>query len=332
VPDASQLKLAVVGAGAIGGLLAARLARVGSVTLLARGAQLDAIRAHGLQLIENGQTTLSYPTVSNDPAACGRQDIVFVCLKGPALVESAPSLAPLIGPQTRVVSLMNGVPWWFFHRFGDTTAGHRLESVDPGGIVSDVLPPSRCFGCLAYLASSLQAPGVIAGRTGNQLVLGAAQNAQQQSMAEIAALLQAAGFEVEPTAQIQHKVWAKLWGNITMNPISAVTGATADLILDDPLTLNLVNAVMHEAREIGARLGIDLNLSIDARNAQTRALGAFKTSMLQDVENRRPLEIDGILEAPREIAQLVGVSTPYLDLLCGLARQKAAVMGLYRPH
>lgn len=325
-----QLRIAIVGAGAIGGLLAARLARANvPAAVLARGAHLRAIRTQGLALVEDGETTVVHPEATDDARALGAQDVVFLCLKAPALVDAAPSLAPLVGPRTRIVSVMNGVPWWFLHGFGGAYADRRLESVDPQGIVSRALPPAQADGIVVHLASSVREPGVIVRNKGNVLIARSPRVHGDDLQHAIVAALRAARFDVKLAEPIQHEIWAKLWGNLTMNPISAITGSTADVILDDPLTARLVVEVMREAQAIGAKIGIDLGMSVEQRNAQTRLLGAFKTSMLQDVEAGRPLEIDGIVGAPHELARIAGVPTPYLDVLLGLIRQKGRSAGLY---
>ncbi|MDR3096968.1 MAG: 2-dehydropantoate 2-reductase [Paraburkholderia sp.] len=336
--NSSQRNITVVGAGAIGGLIAARLARAASaanasgatINVLARGAHLEAIRRDGLTILDDPESGARYTArvnATNDAAALGAQDLVFVCLKGQALVQAAASLAPLVGPHTHVVSAMNGVPWWFLAESGGTRAtsdandNRHLESVDPGGAVTAALPPARASGCVVHLSSSLAAPGVIRKGKGNTLIVGAASPHATARAKEACALLAQAGFDVQATGQIQHEIWAKLWGNMTMNPISALTRSSADVILDDPLTASLVKAVMAEARTIGEALGIGLAMSIEERNAITRKLGAFKTSMLQDVQAGRTLEVEALLGAPYELAQRVGVAAPALGMLYGLARQ-----------
>lgn len=332
--DSSQRNITVVGAGAIGGLIAARLARTNlganlglNVSVLARGAHLEAIRRDGLTILEDPEQGMRYTArvnATDNAAELGAQDIVFVCLKGQALVQAAASLAPLVGPHTHIVSAMNGVPWWFLAGFGGKQAAgddRHLESVDPGGTVTAALPPAQASGCVVHLSSSIAAPGVIRKGKGNLLIVGAASQRTTARAKEACALLAQAGFDVQATGQIQHEIWAKLWGNMTMNPISALTRSNADVILDDPLTASLVKAIMAEARTIGEALGIGLAMTIDERNAITRKLGAFKTSMLQDVEAGRTLEVEALLGAPYELAQRSGVAAPSLGMLYGLARQ-----------
>lgn len=320
--------ITVVGAGAIGGLIAARLARAGeAVNVLARGAQLEAIRRDGLILVEDDahDTQAVRVNATDNAAALGPQGLVLVCLKGQALVQAAASLAPLVGPHTHIVSAMNGVPWWFLdaclNASGAAHGNGRLESVDPGGVVSAALPPAQTSGCVVHLSSSIAAPGVIRKGNGNRLIVGASAPPLAERAEAARMLLARAGFEVVAPASILDEIWAKLWGNMTMNPISALTRSTADVILDDPLTANLVAAVMAEARAIGETIGIRLSMTIEERNAVTRKLGAFKTSMLQDVEAGRSLEVEALLGAPWELAQRAGVAAPALGMLYGLARQ-----------
>ncbi|PLZ00923.1 2-dehydropantoate 2-reductase [Burkholderia sp. WAC0059] len=314
--------IAVVGGGAIGGLIAARLARAGAtVGVLARGAQLDAIRRNGLTVID-GDTRETVALEATDRASeLGVQDLLIVCLKGQALTAAAASLAPLVGPRTHIVSAMNGVPWWFLHDFGGRHANGRLESVDPGGVVSSALPPAQAFGCVVHLSSSIAAPGVARKGNGNRLIVGSASAGETAHAQAIAAMLAQADFDATPSDQIRADIWMKLWGNMTINPISALTRSTADVILDDPLSAALVRSVMEEARAVGRQFGLDTTMTFEERNAITRKLGAFRTSMLQDVEAGRSLEVEALLGAPYELAQRTGVDAPSLGMLYGLARQ-----------
>lgn len=315
-------KITVVGGGAIGGIVAARLARAGvPVNLLARGAHLDEIQRNGLAVVEGDDRYMVNVNATGQPGTLGVQDLLFICLKGPALNQAASSLAPLVGPGTHIVSVMNGVPWWFLYEFGGPLEGQRLESVDPAGVVSSALPPSQVSGCVVHLSSSIAGPGVIRKGNGNQLIIGPASARTTGQAALAIELLRLAQFDVTASTRIRSDIWLKLWGNMTMNPISAITRSTADVILDDPLTEKLVVSIMEEARQIGKEIGIELTLSAQARNALTRKLGAFKTSMLQDVEAGRQLEIEAILGAPYEIAAKAGISVPFLGVLYGLAGQ-----------
>jgi 2-dehydropantoate 2-reductase len=317
-----DVKITVVGGGAIGGIVAARLARAGvRVNLLARGQQLDAIQRNGLSVIENDDRYTVAVEATDQAETLGVQDILLICLKGHALVSAARSLAPLVGPGTHIVSVMNGVPWWFLNEFGGALSGQRLESVDPDGVVSSVLPPSQVSGCVVHISSSVAEPGVIRKGHGNELIIGPSSERTIDQSAYAIELLRLAGFDVVSSDDIHRDIWIKLWGNMTMNPISAITRSTGDVMLDDPLTGKLVLSIMEEAREIGHAIGIELTMTAPARIALTRKLGAFKTSMLQDVEAGRQLEIEAILGAPYEIAAKAGISAPFLSMLYGLAAQ-----------
>ena len=326
----STPKICIVGAGAVGGLLAARLAQAGAtVSVLARGAHLERIAADGLTLIEGESRSVARLAASDDAGALGRHDVVVIALKAQGLVAAAPSLRPLVGPDTIVVPMMNGVPWWFFSGFGGRMAGTVLQTVDPGGVISSVLPPAQVVGAVVHLSSSVAGPGTIRRGRGNLLLLGEPAANDTPRLRTVTALFAAAGFEARPTPEIQREVWLKLWGNMNMNPISALTGSTADLIMDDPLTADLVRRMMEEAAEVSQALGITMNMTIDQRFDVTRELGVFKTSMLQDLEAGRGLEIDAILAAPIEIGDRLGIAMPYSNAVLGLVRQHAKNAGLY---
>ena len=323
------MRIGIVGAGAIGGWLGVRLARAGhAVSVLARGETLAALRAGPWRLTIGGETLAAEVRAADDPAALGVQDLLVIAVKGPALSALAPRLAPLIGPGTAILPAMNGVPWWFLLGGGGDLAATPLATIDPDGAIAAALPFAQVVGCVVHATAAATAPGEIVHRAGNRLILGEPGGGTDRLDAVVAAC-EGAGFAVEPSRHIQHDIWYKLWGNMTMNPISAITGATADRLLDDPLVGGFVLGVMAEAQAIGARIGCAITERGEDRNAVTRQLGAFKTSMLQDVEAGRPLEIDQLLAAPREIAGLLGIATPNLDALLGLTRLFARSRSLY---
>jgi len=327
-----EARICVAGAGAVGGLIAARLAAAGEkVTVLARGAHLRAIRAEGLLLEEGNSRTVAKIVASDDAAALGKQEILFVAFKAHALRDAAASLAPLVGPDTVIVPAMNGVPWWFFHGFGGKLAGARLDAVDPKGEIARTLPPEQVLGAVVHLSSAMPAPGTIRRGKGNLLLVGEPSGEETARLAGTIERLARAGFEARATREIQREVWLKLWGNMNMNPISALTGSTADVMLDDPHTVALVREMMNEAAAVGAALGIDMGMSADERIAVTRELGAFKTSMLQDFEAHRSPEIDAILAAPCEIGDRLGIPMPWSKTVLGLVRQRARNSGIYAP-
>ena len=328
------MKICIVGLGAVGGLFAGWLGSrpgVGKLQLcaLARGATLAAVQQHGLRLESAGVVTRVPLHVAADPAALGAQDLVIVAVKGPALCSVAPAVQALCSDATQVLVAMNGVPWWFFDGLPGACAGLRLKSVDPDGQLQRLLPTAQVIGGVVHASCQVPAPGQVAHAQGNGLVIGRPGGGIDSGLHAIAALLGQAGFATTVSERIQREVWFKLWGNLTLNPISALTGATGDLILDDPLVRAFISAVMLEMKAVGAAFGIPIEQSPADRHAVTRKLGAFKTSMLQDSQAGRPLEIDGLVGAVREIAQKLGLATPNIDALLGLVRLMARERGLY---
>jgi 2-dehydropantoate 2-reductase len=325
------LKVCVVGAGAIGGFLGTRLALAGGVAVsaLARGATLVALRDHGWRLEQDG-ARLQAPVAlaSHDARELGPQDLVVITLKAQALPAIAPSLAPLLGADTPVLPAMNGVPWWFGAGLPELSA-RPLESVDPAGVIGAALPVERVIGCVVYASATTTAPGVTRHGRGHGLIIGEPGGGETARLTRVRSLLSRAGFEVTSSPRIRYDLWYKLWGNMTMNPVSALTGATVDRVLDDELVRGFCAAAMREAAAVGARVGCDVRESVADRFALTRELGVFKTSMLQDVEALRPLELDALVGAVREIGQRVGVATPCIDALFGLARLFGRVHRLY---
>ncbi|MDP8986675.1 MAG: 2-dehydropantoate 2-reductase [Pseudomonadota bacterium] len=321
------MKVGVVGAGAIGVWIAARLAAAGvDVVVLARGATLEAIRARGLRLRDaSGDTTVK--VTAGTGAELGVVDVLVVAVKGPALAGAARAARPMIDPHTIIVPMLNGVPWWFV---AGELGAEPLQSIDPGGAIERALPSSQVIGCVVHASCSSPEPGLSVPKMTDALILGEPKGAPSERLRTVAVLLGEAGLPVRPSAKIRYEVWYKLWGNMTMNPISALTGATCDRILDDPLVEKLVLNIMHEAAALGARIGCAIPQSGSDRNAVTRTLGAFKTSMLQDVEAGRPIELDLLLAAPREIAARLAMPTPFIDSLFGLTRLFAESRGLYR--
>ena len=324
------MKICIYGAGAIGGWIGARLAALGEpVSVVARGATLAALQTHGLRL-QQAEGLLQVPVQAADNAAAlGVQDLVVVAVKAPALAEVARGIAPLLGPHTMVLTAMNGVPWWFFQGFGGAYAGTALKAVDASGAIAAAIPARHVVGCVVHASCALQAPGVVQHHFGNKLILGEPSGQQTERAKALAALLERAGFEAPLSEQIQRDTWYKLWGNMTVNPVSALTGATTDLILDDPLVRDFISQVMREAKEIGARIGIPIDQQPEDRHAVTRKLGAFKTSMLQDVEAGKPVELDALVTVVQELGVLTAVPTPFTDALLGLARLQSRVKGLY---
>jgi 2-dehydropantoate 2-reductase len=327
------MKVCIVGAGAIGGFIGARLAAAGACELsaLARGQTLAHLQQHGWRLQQADGALRQAPAQAAEQASSlGVQDLVVIAVKGPALPALAPTLAPLLGPQTLVMPAMNGVPWWFHQGLPGVDAA-PLHSVDPGGHISAALPVAQVLGCVVHASTALAEPGFVVQRMGQGLIVGEALGGHSARAQAVVDLLAHAGFDTTHSAQVRRDVWYKLWGNLTMNPVSALTGATADLVLADPLVREFNSAAMREAAAIGALLGCPIEQSPEDRHAITAKLGAFKTSMLQDVEAGRPIELDALAGAVRELGQRLGVATPFIDALFGLTRLMARGRGLYPP-
>lgn len=331
------MKVCIVGVGAIGGTLGFGLSKAGcDVSGLARGATLAALREKGLRFSDGGPVQTARIRAAADPRELGVQDLVVIAVKAPALEAAAPSVAPLLGPDTIVMPAMNGVPWWYFYGsgrgFGGDLAGTRLQSTDPQGVIAANIPISSVVGCVIHLGASCPEPGLVKSLPLKTLIIGEPSGAATMRLRLLAETLEKAGFEPKVSASIQSDIWYKLWGNMTMNPLSALSGATMDRILDDPLVLRLCREIMVEAKRIGEKIGCPIEQSVDDRIAISRTLGAFKTSMLQDVEAGRQVELDAILGAVSEIGALVGGKTPYIDAVFGLARLQARTLGLYPPQ
>lgn len=326
------MKVCIYGLGAIGGLFAARLAAAGhEVGAVARGRTLQAVREHGLREFGNDGAVRSWRIhAEEDPTKLGPQDLVIIAVKTTALAEIAPQVAPLLGPDTAVLSAMNGIQWWFFNGLAGAPAGLRLDSVDPAGAISAAIPASRVLGCVVHAATRVPEPGALQQVAGNGMIVGEPNgDSNTARVREVADALRAAGFDTTLSDRIQRDVWFKLWGNMTVNPVSAITGAPSDRILADDYVRNFMSQAMHEAAAIGSRIGIPIEQAPEERHAVTRALGSFRTSMLQDAQAGRMLELDALVAAVIEIGKQVDVPTPWIEALFGIARLQARVRGLY---
>jgi 2-dehydropantoate 2-reductase len=325
------MRICIFGAGAIGGYMGARLAQAGAaVSLVARGPHLAAMRARGLTLVEDGTDPVTVPVAaSDDPAALGPQDYVIVTLKAHSVPGVVPAMQPLLGPQTCVVMGVNGVPWWYFHRHGGAWEGTRLASVDPGGVQWDGIGPERVLGCVVYPAAEVAEPGVIRHIEGNRFTLGEPDGERSDRAARLSAALQAAGLKAPVRPRIRDEIWVKLWGNLSFNPISALTHATLDVLCTDPGTRGVARAMMVEAQAIAETLGVKFPIDVDRRIDGGAAVGAHRTSMLQDLDAGRPMEIDALVTAVQELGRLTGTPTPAIDTVLALVRLRARVAGLY---
>jgi 2-dehydropantoate 2-reductase len=324
------IRICIVGAGAIGGYLGTQLARAGhaEVCALARGATLVALREHGWRLRLDDQLLSAPARASDQPGDLGPQDLVVVAVKATALANLVPVLAPLLGPETVVMPAMNGVPWWFCRgiaAFGD----EPLRSVDPLGTLSAAIPYEKVVGCVVYCSTSAPEPGLVQHTEGRRLVIGEPSGSTSPRVIRIAEVLAGAGFDVPVSTNVRREIWFKLWGNMTMNPVTAMTGATVDRVLADPLAREFCTRVLREAAAIGERIGCAIEQTPADRHKITAKLGAFRTSMLQDVDAGRPIELDAIVAAVHEIGQRLALPTPDIDALLGLTRVFARTHKLY---
>ena len=323
------MRVCIVGAGAIGGFIGTKLAAAGraEVCALARGATLAALRSHGWR-VEGAAGLLRAAAKAEDHAAAlGPQDLVVIAVKGPSLTHVAAAIAPLLGPETLVMPAMNGVPWWFCQ--GLAGFSEPLASVDPGGAIAAAIPLERVVGCVVHASAAAPEPGLVRHRMGQGLIVGEARGGKSERVGRVVDLLAHAGFDATESADIRYDIWYKLWGNMTMNPVTAITGATGDRVLADPLVRAFNSACMEEAAAVGRRIGCAIAQTPEDRHAITAKLGAFRTSMLQDVEAGRAIELDAIVGAVHEIGTRLGVATPHIDALFGLTRLFARTRGLY---
>jgi 2-dehydropantoate 2-reductase len=324
------MKICIYGAGAVGGLLGARLALAGeAVTLIARGPHLAALQANGLTLRAAGRTLTARPWATGDPREAGPQDVVIVTLKTHSVPAAAAAMQPLLGPDTAVVTAMNGMPWWYFHKLAGPYEGRRIKAVDPDGTLARLIPGERCLGCVVYAAAEVVAPGVVEGYAGNRFLLGEPDGSTSERALRLSQALTRAGFEAPVRPKIRDDIWVKLWGNLSFNPVSALTGGTLAGIARDPGTRAVVRRMMVEAEAVGTALGVTFGVDIETRIQWGADIGEHRTSMLQDLERKRPMEIDALLTAVAEMGDLVGIDTPFIDAVLALVIQRARLAGCY---
>jgi 2-dehydropantoate 2-reductase len=325
-----MMKVCIYGAGAIGGFIGTRLAATGecSVGAVARGPTLQALRKHGWRLRQGGRLLQATAQAVEDPRELGVMDLVVVAVKGPALPEVSRRIPPLLGPDSLVLPAMNGVPWWFALST-PALGGQPLRSVDPEGAIAAHIPLAQVVGCVVHASTFTPEPGLVEQRMGQGLIIGEPTGGVTPRVQRLSELLGRAGFDATASTNIRQDIWYKLWGNMTMNPVTAMTGATSDQVLDDPLVRAFCSAAMREAAEIGAGIGCAIAQSPEDRHAVTRKLGRFRTSMQNDVEAGRAIELDALVTVVREIAQRLSIATPNIDALLGLTRLFARVHGLY---
>ncbi len=329
------MRICIYGAGAIGGYLAAGLSQVEGVELsvVARGAHLAAIRQSGLKLLVDGAARVCRPAATDDPRDLGPQDYVIVCLKAHQAWETVERMAPLLGPETAVVTGQNGVPWWYTYGLAGELdgrfAGARLGSVDPGDRQWKALGPERAIGCVVYPATEIVEPGVVRHIYGDKFALGEPVGSVSERCVRLANVLEKAGFAAPVLQDIRSEIWLKLWGNLCFNPISALTRATLDIVATEPALRTLSVRMMTEAEEIARRFGVTFRVELERRVDGAARVGAHRTSMLQDLEAGRPLEIDALLTSVQEMGRLAGVETPYIDMVLGLVQQLGRSLSVY---
>lgn len=323
--------IAIFGAGAIGGYVAAKLAIAGRVelSLVARGAHLQAIQANGLRLLEDGQESAVPVRAVADARELEVQDYVVLALKAHSVAPALDQIASLLGPDTAVVTMQNGVPWWYFYRLGGALDGTRLASVDPGGVIWDRLGPERIIGSIVYPSAEIDEPGLVRHIEGRRFSLGEPSGERSARVTRFSEELIAAGLQAPIREDIRSETWIKLWGNVSFNPISALTGSTLEAIVADEGTRTLARAMMLEAQAIGERLGVKFPIGVDRRIKGAGDVGAHKTSMLQDLERGRPMEIDALVSAVQELGWLTGQPTPAIDTVLALVRRLAIERGCY---
>lgn len=324
------MKICIYGAGAIGGYLGAGLALNGAdVTLIARGPHLAAMQENGLKLIKDGEEHVARVTATDDPAEAGPQDYVIVTLKAHSVPPIAHQFAPLFHDKTAVVWGVNGIPWWYFHGLEGDHTDRRIECLDPGGLLWDQLGPERMIGCAVYPAAEVPEPGVIQHVEGDRFSLGEPSGEKTERIQALSAALIGAGFKAPVRPQIRNELWVKLWGNLSFNPISALTHATLETIGTDPGTREIARRMMLEGQEIGEALGVRFAVDVEKRINGAVGVGAHKTSMLQDLERGRPMEIDALVTSVQEMGRVVGVQTPYIDAVLALVQQRGREAGCY---
>lgn len=324
------MKICIYGAGAIGGYLGVQFAEAGlDVSLVARGAHLAAMKANGLKLItKDGERTAKVRATDN-PAELGVQDFIIITLKAHSITGVLEQMKPLLGPNTRIVTAVNGVPYWYFYKHGGANEGKTLESIDPGGRQWKELGPERAIGCIVYPATELEGPGVVRHVYGDKFPIGEASGETTEDVQRLSEAFTKAGLQAPVLDRIRDEIWLKLWGNVCFNPISALTGATLDVICTDPATRALSKAMMLEAQAIAEHFGVKFRVDVERRIEGARKVGAHKTSMLQDLERGRPMEIDPLVTVVQEMGKMTGIPTPAIDAVLALVIQRAKIAGLY---
>lgn len=325
------MKICIFGAGAIGGFMGAKLAQSGAdVSLVARGPHLEAMQSNGLTLLEYGQDPTNVEVRASDKAQdLGPQDFVVITLKAHSVPNVVDRILPLVGEETTIVSGVNGVPWWYFHKLGGPFEGTRVHSVDPGDVQWSGFGPDRVLGCVVYPAAEVIEPGVIKHIEGNRFSLGEPDGSKSDRALNFSKALTNAGLKAPVRPRIRDEIWVKLWGNLSFNPISALTHATLDVLCTDPGTRQVARGMMVEAQTIAEKLGVKFPIDVDRRIDGGAAVGAHRTSMWQDLELGRPMEIDALVTSVQELGQLTRTPTPVIDTVLALIKLRGRTAGLY---
>ena len=325
------MKICVFGAGAIGGYMGVKLAQAGAdVSLVARGPHLAAMQENGLRLIEEGQEHKVSVSASDTPSDLGEQDYIIVTLKAHSVPPVVEKMRPLIGKNTTIVSGVNGVPWWYFHKIGGPLEGTRLHSVDPDDAQWNGFGPDNVLGCVVYPAAEVIEPGVIKHIEGNRFSLGEPDGSKSERAIALSQALSAAGLKAPVRPKLRDEIWVKLWGNLSFNPISTLTHATLDVLCTDEGTRPIARAMMLEAQEIAEKLGVKFPIDVERRIDGGAAVGAHRTSMLQDLDQGRPMEIDALVASVQELGKITKTPTPIIDTVLGLVRLRARTANLYQ--
>jgi 2-dehydropantoate 2-reductase len=324
------MKICIFGAGAIGGYVGAMLKKGGAdVSLIARGPHLDAINRNGIKVVFKDSEIVEKMPATDTPSDLGPQDYVIVALKAHQAWQSAEHITPLLGPDTAVVTMQNGIPWWYFHGFEGQYAGLQLQSVDPDGKQWGIIGPERAIGATVYPATEITEPGVIRHIYGDKFGFGEPDRSESERVTRLIGAFEAGGLKPRYNPEIRNDIWLKLWGNLCFNPISALTGATLDIVATDAGTRSVARAMMEEAEKIARRIGVHFRVDITRRINGAAAVGAHRTSMLQDLNKKRPIELDALLGVVQEMARIVDVETPAIDTVLALTKQMGRVAGVY---
>lgn len=324
------MKVCIYGAGAIGAHVGVLMKLAGvDVSLIARGPHLQAIKDNGLKLVTGGEEKVARMRASNDPKELGPQDYVIVALKSHQAWEIAEQMKPLLGPDTAVVTAQNGIPWWYFYGLDGPYRNLKLESVDPGARQWNAIGPERAIGCTVYPAAEIVSPGVVKHTYGDRYNIGEPSRVETARVKALAGAFEAAGLKCKIYDEIRNDIWLKLWGNLCFNPISALTRATLDVVATDPGTRSVARKMMEEAETLARKMGADFRVDIERRIDGAASVGAHRTSMLQDLEKGRAIELDALLSVVQEMGHLVGVATPTIDIVLALAKQMGRVAGVY---